>query len=281
MTSISPLVCRDATHYDSHQLAAILTECFTDYVIPFTLDGPTFATRFNAEGLSLTESRIWSANNNPVALAIMVRRGSRCRLAAFAIHPRWRRGGLGTAMLGRLLDEARQRGDSALWLEVISNNVAGIALYDRMGFTRQDTLCGFIAPLPDETTNTAAPLTRCDPVSVIGSMIAAPDNALPWMLDPLGTVALPAQAYRSGNDAYAIVATAFTKPQLRALYVTPAARRQGHARQLLQALAVLHQGISTPVAVPQALTPLFLQAGWEQHPITQLTLCHTLSETEN
>ncbi|WP_196907090.1 hypothetical protein [Candidatus Symbiopectobacterium sp. 'North America'] len=68
MTSISPLVCRDATHYNSHQLAAILTECFTDYVVPFTLDGPTFATRFNAEGLSLTESRIWSANNNPVAL---------------------------------------------------------------------------------------------------------------------------------------------------------------------------------------------------------------------
>ncbi|WP_291972976.1 GNAT family N-acetyltransferase [Candidatus Symbiopectobacterium sp.] len=99
MTSISPLVCRDATHYDSHHLAAILTECFTDYVIPFTLDGPTFATRFNAEGLSLTESRIWSVKNNPVALAIMVRRGSRCRLAAFAIHPRWRRGGLGTAML--------------------------------------------------------------------------------------------------------------------------------------------------------------------------------------
>ncbi|MFT8210066.1 MAG: GNAT family N-acetyltransferase [Symbiopectobacterium sp.] len=116
MTTLSPLVCRDATHYNSHQLAAILTECFTDYVIPFTLDGPIFATRFNAEGLSLTASRIWSANNNPVALAIIVRRGSRCRLAAFAIHPRWRRGGLGKAMLGQLLREARQRGDSAMWL---------------------------------------------------------------------------------------------------------------------------------------------------------------------
>lgn len=280
MTSISPLVCRDATHYDSHQLAAILTECFTDYVIPFTLDGPTFATRFNAEGLSLTESRIWSANNNPVALAIMVRRGSRCRLAAFAIHPRWRRGGLGKAMLGQLLDEARQRGDSALWLEVISSNAAGIALYDWMGFIRQDTLCGFVAPQPDGTIKNSAALTRCDPVTLVGSMIAAPDKPLPWMIDPLGTVALPAQGYRWSNDACAIVTTAFTKPQLRALYVTPAARRQGHARQLLQALAAQFEGISTPVAVPQALTPLFLQAGWEQHPITQFTLCHSLSAPE-
>lgn len=92
MTSISPLVCRDATHYNSHQLAAILTECFTDYVVPFTLDGPTFATRFNAEGLSLTESRIWSANNNPVALAIMVRRGSRCRLCHSSALAPWRFG---------------------------------------------------------------------------------------------------------------------------------------------------------------------------------------------
>ncbi|MGL9720989.1 MAG: hypothetical protein ACR5LE_10840 [Symbiopectobacterium sp.] len=112
-------------------------------------------------------------------------------------------------------------------------------------------------------------------------MIAAPDNALPWMIDPLGTVALPAQGYRWGNDAYAIVATAFTKPQLRALYVMPTARRQGHARRVLQALAAQFEGISTPVAVPQALTPLFLQAGWEQHPITQFSLCHSLSEPES
>ncbi|MFT8210067.1 MAG: hypothetical protein ACMZI0_04665 [Symbiopectobacterium sp.] len=52
-------------------------------------------------------------------------------------------------------------------------------------------------------------------------MMTAPDIALPWMIDPLGTVALPAQGYRLGDNAYAIVATAFSKPQLRALYVNP------------------------------------------------------------
>lgn len=278
MTSISPLVCRDATHYDSHQLAAILTECFTDYVIPFTLDGATFATRFNAEGLSLTESRIWSANNAPVALAIITRRGSRSRLAAFAIHPRWRRGGLGKAMLGQLIREARYRGDSALWLEVITHNVAGIALYDRMGFVRQETVCGFSAPLPDETTAEPEPFTLCDPVTIISAMMAQPDLVLPWMVDPLGTAALPAQGYRLGDHACAIVATAFSKPQLRALYVTPAARRQGHALRLLRQLALHCEDISTPVAVPQALTTLFLQAGWEPHPMTQFTLRHPLSD---
>ena len=277
MTAVSPLICHDATHYDSHQLAAILTECFTDYVIPFTLDGPTFATRFNAEGLSLTESRIWSANNSPVALAIMVRRGSRSRLAAFAIHPRWRRGGLGKAMLGQLIREARHRGDSAMWLEVITSNAAGIALYEGMGFLRQDTVYGFIAPESGETSTQSMRLTLCDPITIISTMMAQPDMALPWMIDPLGTAALPAQGYRLENHACAIVATAFSTPQLRALYVPPEARRQGHALRLLQKLAEHCKGISTPVAIPQALTTLFLHAGWEQHPIKQFTLRHPLS----
>lgn len=281
MTAVSPLICRDATHYDSHQLAAILTECFTDYVVPFTLDGPTFATRFNAEGLSLTESRIWSANNNPVALAIIVRRGLRSRLAAFAIHPHWRRGGLGKAMLRQLIREARHRGDSAMWLEVITSNAAGIALYEGMGFIRQDTVYGFTAPVSGETSMQEMPLTPCDPITIISSMMTQPDRVLPWMIDPLGTAALPARGYRLGNHACAIVATAFSTPQLRALYVPPETRRQGHARRLLQKLAEHCKGISTPVAVPQALATLFLQAGWEQHPITQFTLRHPLSEPED
>ncbi|MFT8210068.1 MAG: hypothetical protein ACMZI0_04670 [Symbiopectobacterium sp.] len=49
---------------------------------------------------------------------------------------------------------------------------------------------------------------------------------------------------------------------------------------MLKLLAEQCEGIPTPVAIPQALAPLFMQAGWEQHPITQFTLYHPLSERE-
>ncbi|MGK2889261.1 MAG: GNAT family N-acetyltransferase [Candidatus Malihini olakiniferum] len=58
----------------------------------------------------------------------------------------------GKTILGQLIHEARHWGDSAIWLEVITSNAAGIALYDGMGFIRQETVYGFIAPISGEVS---------------------------------------------------------------------------------------------------------------------------------
>jgi [ribosomal protein S18]-alanine N-acetyltransferase len=51
-----------------------------------------------------------------------------------AVRAEYRRRGIGAALLGRVLDEARRRKANAAFLEVRSANLAAQALYERHGF---------------------------------------------------------------------------------------------------------------------------------------------------
>lgn len=61
------------------------------------------------------------------------------------------------------------------------------------------------------------------------------------------------------------------KLSLRALYVPPSLRRQGLGARMLAALGPAFPGhaISTPVAVPAALSPVFLGQGFQPIAIAQ------------
>jgi ribosomal-protein-alanine N-acetyltransferase len=52
-----------------------------------------------------------------------------------AVRPQHRRRGIGAALLGRILEEARRRKAKAAFLEVRSTNEAAQALYEKHGFT--------------------------------------------------------------------------------------------------------------------------------------------------
>ena len=51
-----------------------------------------------------------------------------------AVRPQYRRRGIGAALLGRVLEEARRRQAKAAFLEVRSANFAAQALYEKNGF---------------------------------------------------------------------------------------------------------------------------------------------------
>ena len=51
-----------------------------------------------------------------------------------AVRSEYRRRGIGAALLGRILEEARRRDAKAAFLEVRSGNVAAQALYEKSGF---------------------------------------------------------------------------------------------------------------------------------------------------
>ena len=57
-------------------------------------------------------------------------------LLNITVAPAQQRAGLGAALLQRVLAQARQRGDQALWLEVRPSNTAARALYRRFSFVQ-------------------------------------------------------------------------------------------------------------------------------------------------
>ena len=60
-----------------------------------------------------------------------------------AVSPAWRRKGVATALLRRLLDETRNDGQRGYTLEVRVSNVGAISLYERFGFRTKGVRRGY------------------------------------------------------------------------------------------------------------------------------------------
>lgn len=264
----SEVISNAAAHWNSHQLAGILSHCFEGYLVPFTLDGETFASRFAAEDISLNHSRVWTLNGEPKALAIITRRGQSCRLAAFAIRPELRGQGVGKRFMQQLIDEARARGDRNMWLEVIVGNDCGIALYERMGFVHQQTLVGFNAVSSELFTQTGE-LQEIDPMVMAKTMMTDASLRLPWLSAPETLYKLEGKAFVLNDVAYAMLAISPQGFRVRMLYVDPTARGQGQAIKLLTLLRERFGGLYTATAIPEPIAPVFLRSGYSQDPITQ------------
>ncbi len=70
-------------------------------------------------------------------------------ITSVAVHPNFRRQGVGQALVSALQQQGRQRGLAFLTLEVRESNTPAIALYTRLGFAQVGRRPGFYA-LPPE-----------------------------------------------------------------------------------------------------------------------------------
>lgn len=249
-----------ATQFSSVQLTDILNACFEAYMVPVTQSVEGFVQRFSAEGMSLIDSRVWLAGDEPAAIAIVARRGNMARLAAFALRPAWRGKGLGRKLMQELLTFLQQQEIETVSLEVIRDNHAAVALYQSLGFTRRYGLCGYLSAEP----LAAAPgvLQPYPILALLRRAVEESNSQLPWLMDPLTFATLPCRVVTLEQRAFAVLSTSGSRPVLQFLWVEPAARRQGLAQALLMALAQQFPGIGTSVKVPETFTPLFAAAGY-------------------
>ncbi|WP_259461713.1 N-acetyltransferase [Enterobacter sp. R1(2018)] len=262
------VISKAAANWSSYQLAHILSHCFEGYLVPFTIDGETFASRFSAEDISLNDSKVWLQDGEPKALALVARRGQTSRLAAFAIRPELRGQGYGKRFIQQLLDEARSRADRQMWLEVIVGNDGGLALYKRMGFVCQADAGGFSCRrFCAISAHRRAAGHR--PALMAKKMMTDSRLRLPWLSAPETLYKLPGKAYVLDDVAYAMVIPHPQQPRLRMLYVDTAARGKGQAKKLLTLLHERFPGLSTAGSVPEQVAPLYLSCGYRQDPVTQ------------
>ncbi len=262
-----------ATQFSSVQLTDILNACFEAYLVPVTQSVAGFVQRFSAEGMSLIDSRVWLAGDEPAAIAIVARRGSAARLAAFALRPAWRGKGLGRELMQDLLMLLQQQGVETVSLEVIRDNHAAVALYQTLGFTRRYGLCGYLS----SASGCTGVLQLYPTLALLRRAIDESNSQLPWLLDPLTFATLPCQVVTLEQRAFAVLTTAGSRPVLQFLWVEPAARRQGLARELLVTLAQQFPGVGTSVTVPETFTPLFAAAGYAPLSLQQYEMSATMN----
>ncbi|WP_421761632.1 ribosomal protein S18-alanine N-acetyltransferase [Devosia sp.] len=85
--------------------------------------------------------------------------GDEAELMTIAVDPKWRKRGVGVALLRAMLDDLLMSTAKRLFLEVAADNVAALRLYAKFGFQKVSERKGYY-PRPDGTPATAIVMAR-------------------------------------------------------------------------------------------------------------------------
>ncbi|HEY0918176.1 ribosomal protein S18-alanine N-acetyltransferase [Devosia sp.] len=80
-------------------------------------------------------------------------------LVTIAVDPRWRKKGVGLALMRALFEDLRMTPARRLFLEVAADNAAALRLYGKLGFARVGERRGYY-PRPDGAPATALVMAR-------------------------------------------------------------------------------------------------------------------------
>lgn len=84
---------------------------------------------------------VWVENGTIVGNVHLIRFKHRRKriymIANVAVHPDYRRRGIGRALVFQAMQQARQKGCESIWLQVRDDNGGAIELYEQLGFTTQ------------------------------------------------------------------------------------------------------------------------------------------------
>ncbi|KAA9339692.1 GNAT family N-acetyltransferase [Hymenobacter busanensis] len=267
--SAETLTSRTVLECSAAEQAEAMNRSFEQYLVPMQFDVTSFQRRFRGENLDAAASRLWYCGEELVGVVYIARRGWTSRVAAMGLVLEARGRGLGRPMLQTAIDEAAARGDRLLMLEVFTDNVPAIRLYERLGFRTTRRLVGFqrnASPQPGPLVET---LTHCDPLEVARQVAREGDAALPWMLaaETLAATVPPfVEAWQLAENAYALVRPEPDRVMVLGLVVPRAVRRQGWGRRLVRALESQYAGrrLTAHSLLPKsAVSELLQHCGWE------------------
>ncbi len=128
------LELRPAASLSLAERVALFNAGYEDYVVPMHIDETGLARMVEALDIDLDASRVAYRDGEPVGFANLAVRGDEAWVGGVGVVTSARRSGVGEALMQAIHEEARTRGVSRVWLEVIVENTGAFALYEKLGY---------------------------------------------------------------------------------------------------------------------------------------------------
>lgn len=260
-----------ASNYPLPDLVNFLNRGFESYFVPIHFDVTAFLNMLRKDGIDLTASRVLILDEQPSGLALIARRGWTSRLAAMGIAIPARGKGAGSWFMSELIDEACQRGDREMVLEVIEQNEPAVRLYQKSGFQAVRRLIGLIRKEAWENERSALHKIDLHQMGRLVCLHGLPD--LPWQLSGESLVQMnpPACAYSKGQAYLAISNPEAEQVVIWSLLVEQEARGQGLGTDILKSAIASHRGKTwhVPAIFPEEFGKVFERAGFEKEELSQ------------
>lgn len=274
---------RPASDYPMPDLLNYLNLAFEGYLVPITLDLTQFLTMLRRDSIDLTSSRILLVDEQPSGVALIARRGWNSRLAAMGIAKEARGKGAGAWFMEKLIEEAHERDDREMALEVIEQNEPAVRLYKKMGFETVRRLIGFIQHEAKQESKVVLQEIDLREMGRLVQQHGLPD--LPWQLsgETVAVLHPPACAYKNRQAYIAVSNPSANDIVIHSLIVEPGARGKGVAVELLKHVIAKHPGRvwHVPAIWPEEFGVVFERAGFQRESLSQWQMRLRLIETES
>jgi GNAT superfamily N-acetyltransferase len=262
---------KPASDYTLPDLVQLLNLGFESYLVPIHFNLSQFLTMLRKDSIDLSTSRVLLIDEQPSGLALIARRGWNSRLAAMGITKGMRGKGAGSWFMERLTQEACERNDREMVLEVIEANTPAVCLYEKFGFQTVRRLISLIRK--DASEEFKNELQEIDLREAGRLILQYGLSNLPWQLSG-ETIALlnpPARAYQMGQ-AYAVISNPDVEHVvIWSLFVESDMHEVEPAVDVLKSVIANHAGKTwhVPAIWPEEFGNLFEQAGFQREELSQ------------
>ena len=260
-----------ASNYPLPDLVRFLNQGFEGYFVPIQIETVDFLNMLRKDGIDLTVSRVLIVDDRPCGIALIAHRGWTSRLAAMGIAKERRGKGAGSWFMERLIEDACQREEREMSLEVIEQNEPAVKLYQKSGFQKVRRLIGLIRKDANEEKKSI--LQEID-LREMGRLISQHGlTDLPWQLSGASIAQMnpPARAYRKGQAYIAISNPDAEDIVIWSLLVEKEARGHGLGTSVLKSAIANHKRKTwhIPAIFPEELENVFTKAGFEREELSQ------------
>jgi len=114
--------------------ARLINEAYAGYYVPLQVTEDQVSRMDLAYDVDLRRSVVAFVGADPVGLALLGRRGTRGWIHSVGTLPSWRRCGIAKVILAHVFAAACDAGLEELSLEVLTQNIPALRLYESMGF---------------------------------------------------------------------------------------------------------------------------------------------------